>query len=70
MCQACFAEFATKSDGYTPMFAIATRTRQLTGVAVELVPSLARLERMQADGVLEYIVDHAVGVDVTASSLA
>ena len=25
---------------------------------------------MQADGVLEYIVDHAVGVDVTASSLA
>eukprot|EP00964_Phaeocystis_antarctica_P089356 scaffold57019_cov69-Phaeocystis_antarctica.AAC.1 len=28
------------------------------------------LESMQADGVLEYIVDHAVGVDVTASSLA
>ena len=25
---------------------------------------------MQADGVLEYIVDHTVGVDVTASSLA
>ena len=25
---------------------------------------------MQADGVLEYIVDHTVGVDVTAISLA
>ena len=64
MCQACLAEFAlnsqlTKSDGYTPI--------NVTGA---LVPSSAHLESMQADGVLEYIVDHAVGVDVTASSLA
>ena len=33
-------------------------------------PKAPPLESMQADGVLEYIVDHAVGVDVTASSLA
>ena len=41
-------------------------SRQLAWHSAQAPPP----ERMQADGVLEYIVDHAVGVDVTASSLA
>ena len=84
-CCVCLAEFAlnpaTSVDSYLPDSYRTPMSRSPRGRAIMPSrtskrgrggphPKAPPLESMQADGVLEYIVDHAVGVDVTASSLA